>query len=181
MTAGPFYPRLKPLDPDADLTVVAGTSRRAQGQVIHLAGRVIDVSGRPVDGATIEIWQANAFGRYGHPDERSDAPLDPNFQGYGAQRTDSEGRFRFKTIRPASYPAGGRWFRAPHIHVAVGGTINRKVTQMFFEGEALNAQDPLLRAIRHNREGLVGKVLPPTEDLEPDSLLVAWDVVISHD
>jgi len=94
---GPFYPLLKPPDRDADLTTIHGESGRAQGQVIHLMGQVLNLQGKPVKGARVEIWQANIYGRYNHPSDPNPAPLDPNFEGYGVQITDAEGRYRFKT------------------------------------------------------------------------------------
>src|SRR4030095_7494357 len=101
---GPFYPVLKPLDRDSDLTRIVGKRGHAQGQVIHLTGQVRNSKGEPVRGARIEIWQANAKGRYDHPGDINPAPLDPNFQGFGVGVTDAEGRYRFKTIKPAAYP-----------------------------------------------------------------------------
>src|SRR5512134_286454 len=87
-TIGPFYPVTRPLDADADLTRIQGRAQRAEGQVIHLMGRVLDAKGAPIAGARLEIWQANAKGRYAHPADRNPAALDPNFQGFGAQLTD---------------------------------------------------------------------------------------------
>jgi protocatechuate 3,4-dioxygenase beta subunit len=175
---GPFYPLLKPLDQDADLTTIDGRTGRAKGQVIHLAGRVLNTQGKPVAGARVEIWQANARGRYTHPDDSNPAPLDPNFQGYGVQVTDREGRYRFKTIKPGAYPAaGGAWARAPHIHFDVTGQSNQFVTQMYFDGEPLNGTDRFLQSAG-NPQMLVAKLLPPTKDFEPDSLVVNWDIVL---
>src|SRR5437899_170642 len=101
---GPFYPMIKPLEKDADLTMIQGRQRRAEGKVVHLMGRVFNLQGEPMKGAKIELWQANTHGRYDHPSDRNDAPLDPNFQGYSVQETDQEGRYRFKTIKPGAYP-----------------------------------------------------------------------------
>src|SRR3989304_223777 len=97
---GPFYPVTKPLDRDADLTVVNGKPGKAQGQVIQVMGRVFNAKGAPVRGAQVEIWQANTFGRYTHPQDSNPAPLDPNFQGYGAQATDASGQYQFRTVKP---------------------------------------------------------------------------------
>lgn len=175
---GPFYPVLKPLDQDADLTIISGISERAQGQVLHLMGRVLNLKGEPVPGARVEIWQANTHGRYDHPSDRNPAPLDPNFQGFAVQFTDAEGRYRFKTIKPGAYPANPDWMRPPHVHFEVMGKSNRLVTQMYFPGEPLNEKDLLLQGLRSNKEGAIAKLLPPTKEVEPDSLIAVWDIVL---
>jgi protocatechuate 3,4-dioxygenase beta subunit len=175
---GPFYPVLKPLDQDADLTVISGKPGHAQGQVLHLMGRVLNLKGEPVQGARIEIWQANTHGRYTHLSDMNSAPLDPNFEGFSVQLTDDEGRYRFKTIKPGAYPANPNWMRPPHIHFEVTGRINRLTTQMYFPGEPLNDNDILLQSVRSNREGAIAKILQPTKELEPDSLVAVWDIVL---
>ena len=175
---GPFYPVLKPLDQDADLTAIAGRPGRAMGQVIYVMGRVVNLQGQPVRGARVELWQANTHGRYDHPSDTNPAPLDPNFQGFAVQTTDGEGRYRFKTVKPGAYPATPNWMRPPHLHFDVTGKSNRVITQMYFPGEPLNDKDLLLQNIRSNKEGLLGKVLPPTPEVEPDSLMVVWDIVL---
>ena len=175
---GPFYPVLKPLDQDADLTMISGKSARAQGQVLQLTGRVLNLKGEPVPGARVEIWQANTHGRYDHPSDRNPAPLDSNFQGFAVQFTDAEGRYRFKTIKPGAYPATPDWMRPPHVHFEVMGKSNRLVTQMYFPGEPLNEKDLLLQGLRANKEGAIAKLLAPTKDVEPDSLIALWDIVL---
>lgn len=175
---GPFYPVLKPLDQDADLTILSGKSGRAQGQVVHLMGRVLNLNGDPVPGARVEIWQANTHGRYDHPSDRNPAPLDPNFQGAAVQLTDAEGRYRFKTIKPGAYPVTRDWSRPPHLHFEVVGKSNRLVTQMYFPGDPLNEKDLLLQGLRGNKEGAIAKLLAPTKDVEPDSLIAVWEIVL---
>ena len=175
---GPFYPLTKPLDRGADLTTIPGKPGRAQGQVILLMGRVLNANGEPVAGARVEIWQANAFGRYTHPSDQNPAPLDPNFEGYGVQLTDAEGRYRFKTVKPYGYPTQIEgWQRPPHIHFDVSGQMDKLVTQMYFEGDPLNEKDRLLQS-SWAQERLVARLLPPTADDEPDAMLAVWDVVI---
>ncbi|HYJ39240.1 MAG TPA: protocatechuate 3,4-dioxygenase [Steroidobacteraceae bacterium] len=176
---GPFYPLEKPLDDDADLTMVKGRKARAKGQVVHVMGRVVNADGEPVKGARIEIWQANANGRYTHPSDDNPAPLDPNFEGYAKLLTDADGRYRFKTIKPAAYPAGDI-MRPPHIHFDVAGKVNRLVTQMYFPGEPLNVDDVVLAVATKNKHLLVADVRPPTPDLEPESLLARWDIVLEN-
>jgi len=175
---GPFYPVLKRPDEVADLTTVPGKPGRATGQVIHVMGRVFNAEGQPVRGARVELWQANAHGRYIHPSDTNPAPLDPNFEGFAVQNSDGEGRYRFKTIKPGAYPATANWMRPPHLHFEITGKINRVITQMYFPGEPLNDKDILLQNVRQNRDGLIAKVLPPTADVEPNSLIVVWDIVL---
>jgi protocatechuate 3,4-dioxygenase beta subunit len=176
---GPFYPLDKPLDDDADLTLVKGRKTRAAGQVVHVIGRVLNVAGEPVKGARLEIWQANSYGRYTHPSDRHTAPLDPNFEGYARLTTDAEGRYRFKTIKPAAYPAGDI-MRPAHIHFDVTGKLNRLVTQMYFPGDPHQDDDLVMAMAVKSRHLLIAEVRPPTPDLEPDSLLANWDIVLEQ-
>src|SRR5262245_43159718 len=179
LVLGPFYPVIKPLDRDADLTTIAGRNGRANGQVIHVVGKVANLNGDPVRDAKIELWQANAAGRYDHPSDPNKAPLDPNFQGFGEQVTDSEGRFHFKTIKPGAYPRiEGTGMRTPHIHFEIFGKHDRMVTQMFFEGEPLNETDFIYQAIRNNQQGALAKIDKHAAQFEPGAWLVSWDVVL---
>ncbi len=177
---GPFYPIEKPLDQDADLTLINGHKQRAAGQAVHVMGRVVNVKGEPIAGARLEIWQANTHGRYTHPSDENTAPLDPNFEGFASLETDAEGRYRFKTIKPGAYPNGPGLTRAPHIHFDVKGRVNRLVTQMYFPGESLNEGDIFMATSRKFRSLLVADVGKPTPDLEPDSLLAHWDIVLEQ-
>ena len=175
---GPFYPVRKPLDQDADLTTIAGKPGRAEGQVLHVMGRVVNVAGHPVHGARVEIWQANTHGRYTHPSDTNPAPLDPHFEGFAVLTTDAEGRYRMKTIKPGAYPAGPDRMRPPHIHVEVTGQSNRLVTQLYFAGEPLNDTDPFLQGVGPNKERLIVSLGPPTPELEPDARVAVWDIVL---
>ncbi len=178
---GPFYPITKPLDRDADLTHLRGRRASAQGQIIHLMGRVVNPQGKPLAGIKLEIWQANVHGRYARINDPNDAPLDPNFQGYGVQVTDAKGQFRFKTIKPSAYPTGiDDWRRPPHIHYYVTGRHEALVTQMYFPGEELNAKDRLLQSAAPNQATLIARVEPAGKGLEPDSLVVTWDIVLTR-
>lgn len=175
---GPFYPVLRSVEKTADLTIRAGKPGRATGELIYVMGRVLNLAGQPVQGARVELWQANTHGRYTHPSDTNPAPLDPNFEGFAVQDTDAEGRYRFKSIKPGAYPATANWMRPPHLHFEVTGKINRLITQMYFPGEPLNDKDILLQNIRGNKEGLIAKVLLPTPDIEGDSRVVVWDIVL---
>ena len=144
---GPFYPVEKPIDDDADLTRIGGngSKQRATGQIIEISGRILTSDRRPQPHARIELWQANAAGRYAHPNDRSEAPLDPNFQGYANLLADADGNFRFLSVKPGRYSAGP-FLRAPHIHFDVRGRSQRLVTQMYFQGDdALLKQDPVVQ------------------------------------
>ena len=177
---GPFYPLIKPRDSDSDLTRIAGKRVRARGQVIDIAGRVLNQRGTPVRGARVELWQANAMGRYTHPSDPNPAPLDPGFEGYGVQVTDREGRFRFTTVKPGPYPFDKNRLRSPHLHFEVTGQKDRRVTQMFFAGEPLNDQDVVLQAAFRNRDRLVADLLPAASDSNPTSRLIRWDIVVPN-
>jgi len=174
---GPFYPLAKPLDQDDDLTKIRGHTKRATGQVMYVMGRVLNTHGQPLPDVRIEIWQANAHGRYMHPSDRNPAPIDPNFQGYAALTSDAQGRYGFKTIKPGAYPADGA-MRAPHIHFDITGRLNRLVTQMYFAGDPLNQQDRILLASGADRDRLIVMLKPSPPDLDPDSLLATWDLVL---
>ena len=145
---GPFYPIHEQTDRDMDLTRVAGREGRAQGQVIRVSGRVLDESGEPIEGAVVDVWQANAAGRYDHEGDTSDTPKDPNFQGWAVLKTDAEGRYAFTTIKPGPYTAMGEWVRPPHIHYKVSRRGYKElITQMYFDGDPLNDKDQLFKAV----------------------------------
>jgi len=141
---GPFYP-VAIVETDWDLTRVAGRAARAEGDVIEVVGRVFDSRCRPLPEAIMEVWQANASGRYNHPHDRPRGwPRDPNFQGFARLQTDREGHYRFVTIVPGAYPVSDDWTRPPHIHFKVyplaAGSLT---TQMYFDGHPLNERDRL--------------------------------------
>jgi len=142
---GPFYPVGHLADADVDLTWVKGRNARAAGQVIEISGRVYDVKGNPLPGARLELWQANAAGRYDHPSDPATAALDPNFQGYASLRSDAKGEWRIVTIKPGGYdsPIG---HRTPHIHFDLRGQKSRNIAQLYFPEEAAgNAADTLYK------------------------------------
>jgi len=173
---GPFYP-LGELSQNSDLTRLPGRSGRADGQILNVMGRVLNLSGEPVRIAKVEVWQANTYGRYTHPSDPNPAPLDPNFEGAAILTTDSEGRYRFKTIKPAAYPTGPNTMRPAHIHFQVTGRQDRLVTQMYFEGDPYNEVDPFLNSAGR-RELLITKLQAPSPEFEPDSKMVVFDIVL---
>jgi protocatechuate 3,4-dioxygenase beta subunit len=137
------YEEVKPAD--ADLT--KQHKGEPLGERIVVSGRVLDENGKPVSDMLIEIWQANAAGRYNHRVDQHDAPLDPNFTGAGRFLTDKEGRYRFMTIRPGEYPWRNHYnaWRPAHIHFSLfgHGIVQRLVTQMYFPGDPLLDYDPM--------------------------------------
>jgi protocatechuate 3,4-dioxygenase, beta subunit len=177
LITGPFYPQRKPRDVDTDLTLIRGHRQRAAGQVVQLSGRVMNARGEPVRRARMEIWQANTYGRYTHPsDPNTEYALDPEFEGYCRLLTDRDGRYGITTIKPGPYAtARGDW-RAPHIHFEVQGSVDRKVTQLFFPGEPLNAQDRHLNSVRRP-ETVIANVSASSSG---GSVIVAsWDIVLT--
>ncbi len=177
---GPFYPMTLPADQDADLTVIAGKSGRALGQILYVSGRVTNVRGEPIANAELDIWQANSVGRYSHPGDQGPALLDPNFEGYAKIRTGADGNYRFKTVKPAAYPTGiDGWSRPPHIHFDIKGRASRLVTQMYFAGEALNEKDKLFTSSSADgRKSLLARADAPSGKQERDALVAIWDVVL---
>jgi protocatechuate 3,4-dioxygenase beta subunit len=174
---GPFYPVTDIWTKGADLTRRRDGTGRAAGQVLQVIGRVLNVAGQPVRNARIEVWQANAYGRYRHPSDNNPAPLDPNFDGAAVVSADAEGRYGFKTIKPGAYPAGPNMIRPPHIHFQVTGRQDRLVTQMYFENERYNDTDRLLNSAER-KELLIVKLQPPPAELDPDLKLAIFDIVL---
>jgi len=120
------------------------------GEVIEISGRVLDGDGQPVPDALLEIWQANAAGRYASPDDdRDEVALDPNFIGFGRASTSVEGEYRFRTIKPGRTPGPGNSLQAPHIAVGVlgRGLIKRLCTRLYFEDGEGNGDDPILALV----------------------------------
>ena len=146
---GPVFGQNAISPKDADLT--AQHPGQPLGERIIVHGKVLDEDGRPVRGALVEVWQANAAGRYLHKRDQHDAPLDPNFSGGGRRLTDEEGRYEFLTIKPGSYPWGNHYnaWRPAHIHFSLfgAGILSRLVTQMYFPGDPLQALDPIFNSI----------------------------------
>lgn len=175
---GPFYPIVRPADADADLTRVRGSRGIAVGTPINVMGRVFDARGNAIRGARLELWQANAVGRYAHPgDQRDDAALDPNFQGYALITTDREGRYKFRTIKPGAYKIPGD-MRTPHIHFDVHGRAQRLVTQLYFPDEALNASDLLLKHASP-RDSVIATATDRLSG-DPGALAYRWDIVLDY-
>ena len=166
---------------DADLTTRHGGE--PIGERIIVTGRVLDSDGRAVPDTLVEVWQANAAGRYAHVVDQHPAPLDPNFSGGGRCVTDSTGRYRFVTIKPGAYPWGNHrnaW-RPAHIHFSLFGRAftQRLVTQMYFPSDPLFPFDPIFNSIPDPkaRERLIATF--DIDQTEPDwALAYQWDIVL---
>jgi protocatechuate 3,4-dioxygenase, beta subunit len=160
---GPVYGQdaIQPLD--NDLTRNAIKNGEPLGERILVVGRVLDDSGRPVPNALLEVWQANAAGRYFHAIDQHPAPLDPNFTGTGRCLTDQNGAYHFTTIHPGAYPWRNHpnaW-RPSHIHFSIMGVnfLQRLVTQMYFPGDPLLPLDPIFNGVpdEHGRQQLIAR------------------------
>ncbi|MGC1484026.1 MAG: protocatechuate 3,4-dioxygenase subunit alpha [Candidatus Acidiferrum sp.] len=143
------------------------------GERLKFAGRILDGDGKPVPDGIVEIWQANSEGKYAHPDDLQEKPIQPGFTGYGRVPTDDEGRFQFATIKPGRVPGPGGKLQAPHLAVSIftRGLLRRLITRIYFPGEASNAEDFALNLVDPDRrETLIArKVEGRTGELE-------WDV-----
>lgn len=159
-TEGPFYPVELPADSDFDL-LAQGERRYTQGQPAWVEGSVTDVDGRAVAGAAVEIWQCDQQGRYHHPGDRGRA--DPAFQGFGRVLVGADGRYRFRTIRPAPYSG-----RTPHIHVKVKlGARELLTTQLYVDGDPGNERDFLWSRLRGpDRAALTVAFTPAADGLQ---------------
>ncbi|MFM5885527.1 MAG: hypothetical protein ACKOQ3_09430 [Novosphingobium sp.] len=163
---GPFYPAGYHGEDDFDLTLLKGHRTRALGDVIEVSGRVLDRLGNPMRGARIELWQANAAGRYAHKNDTSAGPLDPNFQGFARLVTGPTGEWRIRTIRPNLY---GR--RTRHIHFDVAGRAHRLMAQMYFpEDPEKNASDALYRDLGEGAATALARLDAPDR--------YRWDIVL---
>lgn len=172
-TEGPFYPLERPAAIDSDLVHVAGQSGVAAGELATVAGRVVDTGGRPLSGVLVEIWQANAYGRYHDARDHSSQPIDPRFKGYGTCLTDAEGNYTFDTIKPVPYPG-----RAPHIHFALASAaVPRFVTQMYVDGAPENGRDFLLRSLSAAERR---QLIVTLEKASPDAWRGKFDIVVER-
>jgi protocatechuate 3,4-dioxygenase beta subunit len=182
ITGPVFGPELlAPLD--NDLLLNGRVDRDPIGERIIVHGRVLDEDGRPVPGALIEIWQANAGGRYRHVSDRYVAALDPNFTGCGRTLSDADGWYRFRTVKPGPYPWRNRLndWRPAHIHLSIFGHafVTRLVTQLYFEGDPLLRHDAIYRSIPDAgaRDRLVAR-LDLEETIPLDTIAYRFDIVL---
>lgn len=123
------------------------------GERVRIEGRVLDGDGRPVNDAAIEIWQANSHGKYAHPEDTQDKPLDPKFRGYGRSLTDNDGNFHFRSVKPGRVPGLDGKLQAPHLAVTIfmRGLLKQLMTRIYFPDEPANADDPVLNLVAPER------------------------------
>lgn len=143
------------------------------GERFRIQGRVTDADGKPVNDALVEIWQANAAGKYAHPQDRQDKPLEKGFRGFGRSATDDQGEFRFATIKPGRVPGTGGKLQAPHIAVNVfmRGQLKQLVSRIYFPGDAANAEDAVLLSVpAARRDTLIARLVQPG--------VLEWNVVL---
>lgn len=171
-TEGPFYPRTLPADRDADLIAITGHGEHAQGTVLYFDGRVLTTEGHPIAGATVELWQADRYGRYHHAGDEG-TPRDDDFQGYGVTTTDADGRFGFRTIRPVAY--GGR---PPHLHLKVRAAGHPPLTtQLYIAGDRTDGDFVLAGSPKGTVERL-SMALVPQNGREPGAVAGSFDIVL---
>jgi len=178
--AGPAFGRIPVTPSDADLTLQH--QGEPLGERIIVSGRVLDSDGRPVRATLVEVWQANAAGRYVDPVDQHPAPLDPNFTGAGRCVTDAQGEFRFVTVKPGAYPWRNHenaW-RPAHIHFSVFGPQldSRLVTQMYFPGDPLIPLDPILSSVGDGGRHLLVARFDPGTTRPEWALGYRWDIVL---
>jgi protocatechuate 3,4-dioxygenase beta subunit len=177
---GPVYGHRPVTAEDADLTTQHDGEPLGQRIIVH--GRLLDGAGRPVRGQLVEVWQANACGRYAHAADRTPLPLDPNFTGAGRTITDDDGRYRFVTVKPAPYPWGNHpnaW-RPAHIHFSVFGPCfsSRLVTQMYFPDDPLFAHDPIFQSVPEAARPRLVSRLDLAASIPEHALAFRFDVVV---
>lgn len=145
-TVGPFYSLGLTRKPMNNLA-----AEGIYGERIRIEGQVFDGDGQTVPDAMIEIWQANAYGRYNHPDDKQEKPLDATFMGWGRSGTDKKGAYFFETIKPGSVPGSGDSVQAPHVNVTVlaRGMLVHAFTRIYFADEPANETDPILTSIKN--------------------------------
>jgi protocatechuate 3,4-dioxygenase alpha subunit len=161
-TVGPFFPDCL-LRPDARRNVLV--QPETTGERLRIVGRVLDGDGAPLPDAMLELWQANAAGRYRHPsDTRAGVPLDASFFGFGRSGTDDDGSYWFETIKPGAVPFDGAHAQAPHLCLMIfaRGLLNHLATRLYFAGEPANDDDPVLQFVPAARRDTLLAVREPT-------------------
>jgi protocatechuate 3,4-dioxygenase, alpha subunit len=174
-TVGPFYSlglTRRPMN-----TLITDSTA---GERIRVQGYVLDGDGKPVPDALVEIWQANSYGRYNHPDDKQEKPLDPNFIGWGRCAADKTGSFSFETIKPGPVPGPEQSVQAPHINVVVfaRGMLVHAYTRIYFADEAVNDNDPVLLSIKSKKRR---RTLIANRDDEDRKSVYRFDIRLQGD
>jgi protocatechuate 3,4-dioxygenase alpha subunit len=143
-TVGPFFHAVLPWKEGGEMAKPG-----SKGERITIDGQVLDAEGQPINDALVELWQANAFGKYNHPEDRQPGEIDPNFTGFGRVAADAQGRFTVHTVKPGRVRGLGNTLQAPHIDISIfaRGVLKRLVTRLYFEGDPANEADPVLALI----------------------------------
>ena len=177
-TVGPFFHDCLMRD-DARCDVLCAPA--TEGTRIRVEGRMTDGDGAPVPDAVLEIWQANAHGRYSHPTDRRDLPIDRTFTGYGRVATDEDGRYAFTTVKPGAVPFDAGRLQAPHISIAVlgRGLLNHLYTRLYFDDEPANAADPVLALVPADRRTTL--VARRADDSRAGERVYRFDLVLQGD
>ncbi len=181
-TVGPFFPQSLLATDEHDLTKVGLAGGKPHGQYIEIRGQVREENAKPAVNVILELWQANAAGKYNHPYDSSDRALDDNFLGFGRCPTDPDGRYCFRTVMPGGYRVGQTQERAPHLNLSLlgSGIMRRLITKMYFPGEPTNARDALLCTLPHDavRNRLVAT---PDDTLDTSIRRFRFDIVLRGD
>jgi len=180
-TEGPFYPVVEQMDKDLDLTRIKGHSQSATGETILVRGQVLDTRAQPLKNAVVDVWQANHHGRYSHPADRNQAPLDPHFQGWGVIKTDDDGWYNIRTIKPGAYPLSAvneSGWRPRHLHFKVAQPGFKTLdTQMYFRGDPLIANDLVVSELSTERRELL--IVDSALDEASGLPLFRFDIVLN--
>jgi protocatechuate 3,4-dioxygenase, beta subunit len=174
-TEGPFYPTKLPLDTDNDLIIINDSLTPSVGEITHLTGKVLDAAGKPVAGATVEIWQCDANGAYLHAKTSNADKRDKHFQGFGRFTANRAGEYYFRTIKPVAYPG-----RTPHIHFKVKkGGKEVLTTQLYIKGHAGNDKDGIWKSIKDDKQRAAITVdFAALKDSKTSELAANFDIVL---
>ena len=174
-TVGPFYAIGLTRQP---MNVLATDA--TQGERIRIEGQVFDGEGVAIPDAMVEIWQANAYGRYNHPEDKQEKPLDPTFTGWGRCGTDAQCLYSFETIKPGPVPGSDEAVQAPHVNVVVfaRGMLVHAFTRIYFDDEASNAKDPVLQSVKNKARR---KTLIATRGARDGKVVYRFDIRLQGD
>ncbi len=157
----------------AALSIDSIAAAKVTGERVTIQGRLFDGDRKPVNDSAIEIWQANARGKYASPADTQDAPVEPGFRGFGRVLTGADGEFRFTTIKPGRVPGPGGVLQAPHLAVVIfmRGSLRHLLTRIYFPDDPANAEDPVLKLVPADRRAtLIGRTVAPAT--------IEWNIIM---